>query len=756
MRDKLSLFRSILGQRILKHSLLYGVLVVFIVTTAQLYLEYQRNINQIHSRIDQIHATNIRSLSESLWNLDHRQLQVQLKSIIQIPDIRKISIISNDLETISAGEDSIDNKIFREFRLYRNTGSEIIDLGKLIITADDKEVFQRILDNGWLILAGSLFIVTFVIILMLYIMSVFVTRPLIELSAFFKNTDSSQLKQTINIHRYNVSSTDSEDEIDVLVKAVNEMMTEINNTHDNLENLVRERTNDLAIERNLFIAGNVVVFKWANRNGWPVEYVSPNVSEVFGYTADDFLSNRVKYIDLIPQNDINRVSREVQTATENHLKHFTHEPYQIIRKDGDAIWLDDYSTIIRDHENNITHFLGYVVDITPRKIAELHIVQAKNEAEKANLAKSEFLSSMSHELRTPLNAILGFSQLIEIKTTDKKTLDNAHEIIKAGQHLLTLISEILDLSKIESGKLDLSLESTPLDIILNDCFTLILPVADKNNIKIIDNITPSSHYIHVDYTRFKQVLINLLSNAIKYNKPDGSVTLSCSIPSPQRLRVSVRDTGSGLSPQQQQEVFIPFERIGAENTSIEGTGIGLVITKRLVELMQGNIGVESQQGIGSNFWVEVRLTDAPDTQLTDIVLPDSPTTQSVASFSAPKTILYIEDSPVNQILIEQIILTNTPHKILIADDAYQGLDIATSEIPDIILLDINLPGMDGFEALSLLKKNPLTSSIPVLAISANAMKHDIEKGNRAGFNDYLTKPVDINQLLGTVNKWLSI
>ncbi|MDH5425902.1 MAG: response regulator [Gammaproteobacteria bacterium] len=751
MKSKVSIFSSVLGRRILKQSLLYGFILVIIVTGAQIFLEYQREVRQIHARIEQIYASNAQSLSASLWNLDRIQIRSQLHGIMQIPGIRFIKITSNDLEVITDGKLPATEKISREFDLTYNSDNETITLGKLIVNADYQDIYQRLWNSAGLILAGSLFIVAVIIILILYIMNRIVTRPLTEMAATFKDKKTRNFNQSVSVSR-DLNNTDQDDEIDVLIEAINEMMAGLKNSHVYLEQQVKERTHELQIERNLFIAGNVVVFKWANKDGWPVEYVSPNVAEVLGYTADDFLGNKVRYTDIIPQQDIERVANEVMLATQSQLKHFTHQPYRVIRKDGKTIWLDDFSTILYDQNNKVRHYLGYVVDVTTRKIAETAIMQAKTEAEQANKAKSEFLSSMSHELRTPMNAILGFSQLIQIKTEDDTTREYIEEITRAGHHLLTLINEILDLSKIESGNLEVSLECVSLNTMLEDCMGLVSTLAEKNQVKIINNISSDADYtMNVDHTRFKQVLLNLLSNAIKYNLPQGSVTLSCTQPSSDRLRIFVADTGAGLNKAQLKKLFSSFERAGAESTGIEGTGIGLVITKRLIEMMGGCIGVDSEPGVGSNFWVEVNVSDRSGL----LVAKEKSADDDPVEFQqGSKTILYIEDNPVNQVLVEQIIDTYTSYKLVLASDAPGGLIMAETHSPDMILMDINLPGMDGYEALKCLQENKLTEHIPVIAISANAMKTDLIKGSAAGFRDYLTKPIDIQQLMAAVKKWL--
>jgi len=391
------------------------------------------------------------------------------------------------------------------------------------------------------------------------------------------------------------------------------------------------------------------------------------------------------------------------------------------------------------------------------EIAKVQLENAKMVAEQANLAKSDFLSSMSHELRTPLNAILGFAQLLEAGSpppTDVQMV-RLHQIIKAGWYLLELINEILDLAVVESGKLTLSREPLPLLDVMRECQTMIEPQAQQRGIQM--DFIPFDHalFVNADRTRVKQVLINLLSNAIKYNREQGAVVVTCSTHTPERLRISVKDSGAGLPPEKLAQLFQPFNRLGQENGAEQGTGIGLVVTKQLIELMGGAIGVESTVGAGSEFWIELIRDVAPQLASGQTMPPEIIQAQAQAN-AAPRTLLYVEDNPANLMLVEQFI-ERYPHlRMLSVRNGDLGIALAKLHLPDVILMDINLPGISGFQALHLLRENPVTAHIPVIALSANAMRHDIEKGLEAGFFRYLTKPIKLDELMDTLNMALGL
>ncbi|MDO9195677.1 PAS domain S-box protein [Rhodoferax sp.] len=424
-------------------------------------------------------------------------------------------------------------------------------------------------------------------------------------------------------------------------------------------------------------------------------------------------------------------------------------------RDGKETVVSYNATTFYDRDRKLQGVFAAARDVTERKLLD-QVLQEKNVelesarfvAEKANLAKSDFLSSMSHELRSPLNAILGFAQLMDSGSPQPTPTQKASigQILHAGWYLLELINEILDLALIESGKLSLSLEPMSLPELLLDCEAMIEPQAHKGGIHISFPKFDGPYFVSADRTRLKQVLVNLLSNAIKYNRPGGTVEVTCRAVTAQRLRISVQDSGEGLSADKLAQLFQPFNRLGQESGAEEGTGIGLVVSKRLVELMEGEIGVQSIVGVGSVFWIE--LNQAAALQLPpDMAGPTAILRAQVHDGMALRTLLYVEDNRANMQLVEQLIARRPDLRLLSAGDGLRGIALARIHQPDVILMDINLPGISGIEALRILREDPATRHIPVMALSANAMPRDIVKGLEVGFFRYLTKPIRVNDFM---------
>jgi len=429
-------------------------------------------------------------------------------------------------------------------------------------------------------------------------------------------------------------------------------------------------------------------------------------------------------------------------------------------RDGKTTDVSYNATTFYDRERKLQGVFAAARDVTERKRFELALQEsnvelesAKSAAEKANLAKSDFLSSMSHELRSPLNAILGFAQLMESASppASDSQQESIAQILQAGWHLLKLINEILDLSVTEAGKVVLSTEPVSLAEVMSECQAMLEPEAQQRGLSMTFPRFDHPTFVSADRTRLKQIVINLLSNAIKYNRVSGTVVVACSASTPERTRISVTDTGEGLSPEKLAMLYQPFNRLGQEAVGgVVGTGIGLVVTKRLVELMGGELGVESTVGVGSVFWFELITRAAPQLETVPGEAADHDKTPLPVGMPL-HTLLYVEDNQANMRLVEQIIARRPDLRLLTAVNGLLGIEMARKEQPTVILMDINLPGISGVAAMEILRADPATAHIPVVALSANAIPRDIEMSLAKGFFRYLTKPIKIKEFTDTLN-----
>ena len=394
-----------------------------------------------------------------------------------------------------------------------------------------------------------------------------------------------------------------------------------------------------------------------------------------------------------------------------------------------------------EHEQNLRRLMEAELALKEGEARSLVM-----EAERASHAKSEFLSRMSHELRTPLHAIIAFSDLILYeKELEPKLKKHIQHINKAGDHLLALIDDVLDLASIESGELTIIVKSIKLQSVLEECYSLITPIALDAEVSLSFD-TDVNYIVKANHTSLKQALLNLLSNAVKYNIQKGTVTVSYEVKDDKRLRINVIDTGYGISSKRQKRLFKPFERMGFELSKVEGTGIGLTITKQLLELMGGTVGVESTEGKGSNFWVELVLSDEQNVTQAESALKRNTINKTQQS----KHIIYVEDDPINAHLMSEIFNKLTNHHLVVAKTGNEGLKLILEQLPDIVLLDINLPDMDGYEILENMRAHPQAKKIPVIAMTAKAMMDDVERGERAGFDDYIVKPARAAELLKSI------
>ena len=513
--------------------------------------------------------------------------------------------------------------------------------------------------------------------------------------------------------------------------------------------LLEQRWRDQQFYTRSLIESNIDALMATNPRGI-ISDVNRQMEALTGCTRDELIGAPFKNFFTDPERAESAITRVLREGKVTDFELTAHA------KNGRETVVSYNATTFYDRDRKLQGVFAAARDVTERKRFDqtlqennIELKSAKATAEKANQAKSEFLSRMSHELRTPLNAVLGFAQLMASdqpppSSAQKTSID---QILQAGWYLLRLINEILDLATIEAGKVSMLQEPMSLTEVLQDCQSMIELQADKRNIQMSFPGDEQLFYVHADRTRVKQMIINLLSNAIKYNIDGGSVRVDCVMRGEQRVRVSVTDSGPGLTEKQMQHLFQPFNRLGQEGSSEEGTGIGLVVTKQLVELMGGEIGVESVVGVGSVFWIELEASGMP------VLLPGNAGHGALPAAvvrqvpAVARTLLYVEDNAANLALVEQLIARRPDLSMLSATEGHAGIRLARDAQPSVILMDINLPGISGFAALSILRNDPATAHIPVLALSANAIPRDIEKGLNAGFFRYLTKPIKVDEFM---------
>lgn len=565
---------------------------------------------------------------------------------------------------------------------------------------------------------------------------------------------------------------------------IREREQQLRSAHDKLEQRVAERTADLSATNEKLqkeIAEREVVQARLRDSEAMLQLVIDNIPQyVFWKDVDcNYLGCNANFLaaagvesfhDIVGKSDYDlpwsREEAEHYRQTDRQVMDDDQPEFRIQgelkRADGELIKIEANKIPLHDVKRKVIGILVTYDDITERKAAEQMLINAKEQAEQASQAKSEFLSRMSHELRTPLNAILGFTQVLQMSKDshfsdmDKTNLD---EIMTAGRHLLELIIEILDLSKIESGTMSVNIVSVNFNDLLSECLALSQAEADKRNISIgLDSDKCYHGNVLADPVRLKQVLINLISNAVKYNRQGGTVGIACYVQDKTSLRVEVKDTGKGIVADKVGSLFKPFERLGAERSGIDGTGIGLLISKQLLELMGGHIDVDSESGVGTTVWFTIPLADQGRADAGHVqeagahYAGDLPA--SAEARAGIRKIVYIEDNPANLRFMQKVLQGRRDVELHCAENARLGLEVVGRERPGLVLMDIQMPGMDGYQAFRELQKDPLTRDIPVVAVSANAMETDIKAANELGFAGYLTKPVDIPKLFDKIDELL--
>jgi len=467
---------------------------------------------------------------------------------------------------------------------------------------------------------------------------------------------------------------------------------------------------------------------------------------LWGYTPDELIGR--PYIDLVhPDDRVKSTAADKRLRESGKISDFVN---RYIRKDGsivDVLWSATWS-----EKDRIIFCVAH--DVTDRARIEKALRDAKEEADRANHAKSDFLSRMSHELRTPLNSILGFGQLLDRQAPSETQRPRIRYILSAGRHLLNLINEVLDISRIEAGTLQLSVEPVCLEEAISEALDLMRPLAAERSISLSTNDSlDNTTYVLADRQRLKQVLLNLLSNAVKYSAVEGSVTVSFAESGTRFTRISVRDTGAGIPLDKLARLFTPFDRLGAEQSTVEGTGLGLALCQRLVQAMHGTVGVSSTLGNGSTFWLDLPRAQSP---LQTVPATRAGSVSKETSTEDVRRLLYIEDNFSNVTLVDQMLAERPTLELMTAMQGRVGLELARQHSPDLILLDLHLPDVPGWQVLAQLKADHLTREIPVVVISADATPQQIKRLLSGGACAYLTKPLDIPEFFRVIDEALSL
>lgn len=775
------------------------VLITAISLSAVLFLAHQAELqmSELAANDKLIHsATQLRQIAvesvlfhepraRSQWQLKLASMKLETKKMLvsNADDRKKLARIYRNIELAQVAYDRMfevytENMATPNDRLARDEvffedrtitsllviTQELIDTGSSLIRSKRQQQTQTIL----MMLVSIIIIVVLMFVLALFFWRL-VRRDLLHPLGVFEQ-GAQQIGAGNYSHRLNLQQHDEVGELasefDAMVDRVEKAKLEIEAHRSQLSETVNSRTKELEVATKNAETYAKYARSLIEASLDPLVTISSqgaitDVNEAFvqatGVPREQLIGS-----------DFSNYFTEADKARDSYMQVFDDTlvrdyPLAIRHTTGQIMDVLYNASVYRDDQGRVLGVLAAARDITARKRLDQKLQEknvelegARKIADKANLAKSEFLSIMSHELRTPLNAILGFAQLIESGSSPLSTSQNQNinQIISAGWHLLDLVNEILDLAAIESGNVTLSMAPVSVVEVMLECRSMIEPQAQKHGITMTFPVFETACFVKADQTRLKQVLINLLSNAIKYNRPGGSIIVECGKRTPDFLRISVQDSGAGLTTDQLAQLFQPFNRLGKEFSGQEGTGIGLVVARRLVEQMGGVIGVESIVESGSVFWIELSLTEAPLSAVR--AAEPAALTRQVPDEMAPHILLYVEDNPANLELIEQLVARRNDLRLICATDGEQGIEFARIHQPVVILMDINLPGISGIESMRILRRDPSTAHIPIIALSANALPIDIEKGLKAGFFDYLTKPIKVNQFMDALDSALKI
>ncbi len=759
-----------LARRMLVSVVLFSSLITALITAIELYSSYRRDLRAIDSAFEFVGSNYLPSLANSVWNLDDAQVQSQIDALVSLPDVEYIAILDGGRERWVAGHAlSTRTKETRIPLLHPQAGPGPIGEVRIVASVDRvlKRVLARLLE---VLLANGVKTLLVAAFLLLCFQSM-VTQHLARIATFVRGIDPQAgggPARPLVLARGG-SEVWRPDILDQLVASINALVTSLHSAHGQLDQSRAELADSEARLRLGLEAAGAGLWDW--------DIAHARLQLGAGCFAILGCEGNAQATGLPGQalafwqarthpDDLPQVRREVR----QHFIEAGADPSARLvaelrmRSDaGDWRWTMWRGRVVaRDAAGRATRALGTVADIHQRKEAEeavlalnrqledrvrsrtLALEQARDEAERASQAKSDFLARMSHELRTPMNAILGFAQLLALESTGAKPQRWAGEIHHAGEHLLKLIDDLLDLSRIEVGKLQVRLEALQPLPLIEEAIGIVEAAMPQARSRFQRPAAASA--VLADALRLRQILVNLLSNALKYAPGSSPIVISATPVADGRLRLAVTDRGLGIPPDRLDRLFQPFERLGREDTAIEGSGVGLSLSKRLAELMGCGLGVESHPGEGATFWIELPLAGSATAPLpaADARVPAAP--------ARTLQVLYVEDNPTNRTLMQAWFEGRPGWQLALAPDGERGLEIALAAPPDAILLDLHLPGIDGHAVHRALRADPRTASVPVIAVTADAKPSERDSGLAAGFADYITKPVVFEQLRNALER----
>jgi PAS domain S-box-containing protein len=728
---------------------LFSTVITTVITAIELYSGYRHDLGQIDRSIEFIGKSYLPSLTDSVWVADRQQVQTQLDGLLRLPDIEYLGISVDGQTRWSAGKAVSARVVAAEVPLVREHRGQTLTIGTVRVVASVDRVLARVWDQLLVVLLSNAVKTLLVAGFMLLVFQYLVTRHLTRIAAFVRRIDPAAPRgEEVRLDRP-ASGLWRPDILDAVTTSINGLSRSLQGSFEDLQRS-DERLRVLTRETTAFIYeldrdGRIV---FANRT-----YPGLTREQVEGTPLRNWFTP-----ELQPQVD-RAVASAFADGQPQRLDYTIPDPQGQARA-----YVASLVPILRD--GAVSSVALTSLDISEQKAAEQEIRElnrglearvhertaelqrAMERAESASRAKSEFLSHMSHELRTPMNAILGFAQIIEMSKPTPQQLKWAGEIRRAGDHLLEMIEDLLDLARIEVGKMSIRLEALELEPVLAESLAIVQPLIAARGLRLeVGECRGAGHWVQADRLRLRQVLVNLLSNAAKYNRAQGSITVQCR-QSSAGVRLSITDTGAGMAPEKLARLFRPFERLGAELGSVEGTGIGLALSKQLADMMGATLGADSEVDVGSTFWIELLRADGgPASVAAPVAAPN-------AMRAVPFDVLYIEDNHSNLEVVAAFLAPHAHVRLRTAASGDAGLALVGEQRPDIVLLDIHLPGMDGYQVLQRLRADPALRDIPVIALSADAMPHDVQRGLAAGFDRYIAKPVNLNELLGALDTLL--